>query len=124
MNILLLTSWDSIWRFLVALLIFVFVLVITYFTTRFVGKYEKTRYTNHNLSIVESIRVGTNKMIAIVQVGSRYMVVSIGKDEVHFLMEISEEDMTWKHENGSSDNADSFQAVLNKFKDKLPGSKE
>lgn len=58
------------------LIIFFFVLAITYFTTKWIGNYQKTNFANKNLQIVESIRVGNNKFIAIVKAGEVYLVVA------------------------------------------------
>jgi flagellar protein FliO/FliZ len=104
------------------LLIFVFVLAITYFTTKWIGGYQKTHSNNKNLAVVETIRVGNNKMICMVRAGKKYLVVAVGKDEIHPLAELTEEELLeLPAENGLEQvPQESFQEVLNKLKDKLP----
>ena len=67
--ILLSSALGSFIQLLGVLIIFLFVLAITYFTTKWIGNYQKTNFANKNLQIVESIRVGNNKFIAIVKAG-------------------------------------------------------
>lgn len=117
MNILLVTTFQSFLQLIGVLLIFVFVLVITYFTTRWMGGFQKAQYYNKNLQIVETIRVGNNKMISIIAVGTKYIVVSIGKDEVHYLTEITEEELKVLPEQMNASQKESFQDILNKIKD-------
>ena len=80
--ILLSSALGSFIQLLGVLIIFLFVLAITYFTTKWIGNYQKTNFANKNLQIVESIRVGNNKFIAIVKAGEVYLVVAVGKDDV------------------------------------------
>ena len=55
--ILLSSALGSFIQLLGVLIIFLFVLAITYFTTKWIGNYQKTNFANKNLLIVESIRV-------------------------------------------------------------------
>ena len=81
--ILAATSLDSFVQLITVLIIFVFVLILTYFTTRWMAGIQKGRSFNKNLRIIETISVGNNKMISIVEAGTKYIVVSIGKDDVN-----------------------------------------
>ena len=116
------TSLESFLQLIGTLLIFLFVLLITYLTTRWLGGYQKAHSTNKNLQIVETIRVGNNKMISIVAAGKKYLVVSIGKDEVHMLAELSEEELKElpETESGANGTQESFRDILDKLKDKMP----
>jgi flagellar protein FliO/FliZ len=121
-NILMSSSWESFIQLLGALVIFAFVLVITYLATRWMGGMQKTRGSNKNLRIIETIGVGNNKYISIVEVGTVYLVVSVGKDEVHLLTEISKEelkDLSFEDEK-NMDLQDTFAGILKKVKDKVP----
>ena len=44
---------DSYLQFLTVLLLFVFVLVITYFTTRWIARYQKVKSNADNLEVIE-----------------------------------------------------------------------
>lgn len=122
MGILAAGTLDSFLRLLGTLIIFIFVLVITYLVTRWMGVYQKGRNSNKNLRIVETIGVGNNKMISIVEAGKKYLVVSIGKDEVHLLAELTREDfrdLSGIEEPEAGASGESFADVLGKLKDKL-----
>ena len=116
MNILLANSFDSFLRLVGVLLIIIAVLVITSLTPRWMGGFQKAHSYNKNLQIVETIRVGNNKMISIIAVGTKYIVVSIGKDEVHFLTELTEEELKVLPEQMDSAKGESFQNILDKVK--------
>jgi flagellar protein FliO/FliZ len=121
-NILMSSSWESFIQLLGALVIFAFVLVITYLASRWMGGMQKTRGSNKNLRIIETIGVGNNKFISIVEVGTVYLVVSVGKDEVHLLTEISKDDLkdlSFEDE-GNMNLQDTFAGILKKVKDKVP----
>jgi flagellar protein FliO/FliZ len=122
MNILLSSSLESFMQLLGALVIFAFVLVITYLTTRWMGGIQKAHSNNKNLRVVETIGVGNNKMISIVEVGTVYLVVSVGKDEVHLLTQLTREelkDFSFEEEKAGG-SQETFAEIMNKIKDKLP----
>lgn len=122
MAILLSNSFHSLVQLIGALIIFAFVLGITYLTTRWMGDFQKSRCNNKNLHIIETINVGNNKYISIVEAGTVYLVVSVGKDEVHLLTQLTREqlkDFSFEHV-GEKESQESFTEILEKLKDKLP----
>jgi len=81
---------------------------------------EKPQYKN--LHVIETINVGNNKYISIVEAGTVYLVVSVGKDEVHLLARLTRDqlkDFSFEHQ-GEKEKQESFAEILGKFKDKLP----
>ena len=122
MTILLSSSFHSLVQLIGALIIFAFVLGITYLTTRWMGGFQKSRSNNKNLHIIETINVGNNKYISIVEAGTVYLVVSVGKDEVHLLTQLTREqlkDFSFEHVE-EKESQESFTEILEKHKDKLP----
>ena len=84
------------------------------------GVIQKGQSYNKNLHIVETIGVGNNKMISIVEAGTQYLVVAIGKDEIHLLAKLSREelkDFSFEEEKSPQE---SFSEVMKKLKEKLP----
>lgn len=121
MGILLVTSMESFLQLIGVLIIFVFVLLATYLTTRWMASFQRGRTVNKNLKVIETIMVGNNKMISIVAAGEKYLVVSIGKDEVHLLTELRAEQMKELPVDAPAVSPqESFQEILSKLKDKLP----
>lgn len=101
------------------LIIFVFVLLITYLTTKWMGGFQKAKFKNRNMQILETISIGNNKTLSIVSVGKRYFVVAVGKDNVQLISEIQEEDFTDCSFLSEPEHAEtSFQDILSKIRDK------
>ena len=117
MNILMNSSFDNFLQLIWVLLIFVFVLLITYLTTRWIGGYQKTHLGNRTLNVI-----GNNKSVCILQAGSKYLVVAVGKDEMHLLAELTEEEMKDVSfvQNTGIIKQESFQEIFSKLKDKYP----
>lgn len=120
MNMILgLSSLDSFVQLITVLIIFVFVLILTYFTTRWMAGVQKGRSFNKNLRIVETIHVGNNKMISIVEAGKKYIVVSIGKDEVNYLTELSTDDLkdlSFMNSENTKAQPDTFAEIIDRLK--------
>ena len=87
------------------------------------GRNPKGRNNNKNLHIIETIGVGNNKMISIVEAGTVYLVVSVGKDEVHLLAQLTREqlkDFSFESQQKTVETQESFSEILSKLKDRLP----
>lgn len=103
---------DSYLQFITVLVLFVFVLGITYVTTRWIANYQKDKTKGGNIEVLESFRIAPNKYIQIVRTGSRYLAIAVGKDEVHMLTELSKEELVMA---GVQENAD-FGSILEKLR--------
>jgi len=128
MNILMLSSsLDSFLKLISVLLVFVFVLVITYAVTRWMAGYQKVKMKSKNLQIIETIPAGNNKMICLLKTGTEYLVVSIGKDEIHPLTTLREDQLTdfsfLLDEGDALVTGESFQEILGQLKDKMSAKK-
>lgn len=125
--LLLSTRVESFLQLMVALLIFVFVLFIAYATTKWIGGYQKAHMKSKNLQMLETIPAGNNKMIALVKAGTVYLVVSIGKEEIHPLATLTEDQLTdfsFQYNSEKIDRAESFQDILGQLKDKMSQNKK
>ena len=116
-------SVESFIQLISALLIFAFVLLITYYTTRWVGSYQKVRMKSKNLQVIETLSAGNNKTICLLKAGTEYLVVAIGKDEIHSLATLKEEQLTDLSflDDGfeGSVTGESFQEILGQLKEKM-----
>ena len=121
--LMLSASMESFLQLIVTLLIFVFVLGITYITTRWIGKYQKGHMNSKNLRVIETIPAGQNKHICLLKAGTEYLVVAIGKDEIHLLATLTEDQLTdLSFMNEVSDTmvtGESFQEIFGQLKDKM-----
>ena len=74
--------------------VFVGILFVTYYVTKWIAGYQKTQGFNHNLEIIEAIRLTNNKYIQIVRAGKDiFYVIAIGKDEVTLLGQLTEDQL-------------------------------
>ncbi|MGN0513538.1 MAG: flagellar biosynthetic protein FliO [Lachnospiraceae bacterium] len=103
---------DSVAQFLTVFLIFIFVLVLTYFATRFAGGYKKRMMAGQNIKIMETVSISASKYLQIINVGARYFLIAVTKDNVTYLCELNEEDVEFTE----NDSKDSFQNIFDKLK--------
>lgn len=113
---------ESIVQFITVLIIFVFVLVITLFSTRYIAGIQKNQYKTGNMELIETLRISNNKYLQIVRVGDKYLCMAVCKDTVTMLGEIQKEEMVF-NENNLNANID-FQSILEKVKQKQLGNKK
>lgn len=106
---------DSVFDLLTVLFIFVVVVVLTYYTTRFIAGYQKSKSVGRNFEVLESYRITSNKYLQIVRAGKKYLVIGIGKDEIHVLAELSEDELTMPSGNEETGTF-SFKELLDKAK--------
>lgn len=126
--LMLSSSMDSFLKLISVLLVFIFVLAITYVVTRWMSGYQKTRMKCKNLQIIETIPAGNNKMICLVKAGTQYLVVSVGKDEIHPLTTLTEDQLTDlsflnNNEEGMV-TKESFQEIFGQLKEKISTKKQ
>ena len=117
------SALNSFLQLMGAIVIFIFVLVITYFTTKWIGNYQQVHTTNKNLRVIESLRLTNNKFIQIVQAGDVYLVIAVGKEEVHLLTQLTKEQLTELPDFIKTQNTlsqESFQDILSKVKKHIP----
>ena len=107
---------NSIGQFISVILIFIFVLFITYFTTRWIAKYQQGNIVNKNIKVIETYKLTTNKYIQFVKIGSKYIAIAIGKDNVEKLVELTEDEIeTFQIDNGFK-NEESFSKIFDRIK--------
>lgn len=111
-------------QLLTLLIIFIFVLAVTYYVTRFVGNYQKNKLSGSNINILETMRIVNNKYIQIVKIGSRVFAIAVAKDTVSYLCELDEDELIYKESSSGKMliNNDNFKEILEKFKKDKPES--
>lgn len=107
------SSVGSIAQLLTVTLIFIFVLALTYFTTRFAGTYKKQQMMGKNIQIVETMSLNASKYLQIVKVGSQYFLIAVTKDNVTMLGEIEEDQLVFSEEESSGTD---FKTIFEKFR--------
>ncbi|MCR5310344.1 MAG: flagellar biosynthetic protein FliO [Lachnospiraceae bacterium] len=113
MPALLSSATSSVIQFISVLFIFVFVLAITAFATKWIANYQRDKAPGENIVIVETKRIAQNKIITIVRIGDRYFALAVGKDEANLISEISPDSLKFTQTGGEHF---SFKELLSKMK--------
>ncbi|MBS5932868.1 MAG: flagellar biosynthetic protein FliO [Clostridiales bacterium] len=96
------------------LLVFVLILVLAYYTSKWIGKTGAGMTTkNHNITIIETLRLSQTKYLQIIKIANKYIVIAVSKDHVDYLTEIDGDQL--KSFEGVMDTP-SFKEVLSKIK--------
>ncbi|MCH5260737.1 MAG: flagellar biosynthetic protein FliO [Lachnospiraceae bacterium] len=107
---------DSFVQFITVLIIFLFVLAVTYWVTKWTAGYQKSQTSNANMEIMETIRLSNNKYIQIIRIGRKYLAVAICKDTVTMLTEVPEQELVFSENNTSGTLG--FKDILEKIQKK------
>ena len=121
--ILLSSTGENIFQLIIVLFCFLIVLALTYYVTRWIAGYQKSQSISKNLSVVETLKLTTNKYIQVIQAGKdTYYVIAIGKDEITGLGQLSGEQLKeMPSQNMTIPTAKGdFADALQKFKEHLP----
>ena len=103
---------DSYIQFLTVLIIFVFVLALTYWVTKWTAGYQKSKSTGVNMELVDAMRLTNNKYVQIIRIGQKYLAVAVCKDTVTMLTEIPEDELCISE--GEVTKISSFQDIFSK----------
>ncbi len=118
------SSLQSFGQLVKVLLIFLFVLVLTAATAKWIANYQKGVGINRNIKAIETFRISSNKYIQIVQVGTRYFLLAVGKDSVSLLAELTEDQLPQACGQGGTTSPEGrkgqFRDILEKVKKKFP----
>ncbi|MDD6428155.1 flagellar biosynthetic protein FliO [Candidatus Weimeria sp. HCP3S3_B5] len=91
------SSISSLGQLVAAIVMFVVVVALCYFTTHFIGQYQKKKLSTGNFAIVDSFRIANNKFIAIVKAGTdSYYIIGVGKDEITLIDKIDKDQISFK----------------------------
>lgn len=85
---------NSVVELITVLVIFLFVLALTYYVTRWIANYQRTKTAQGNLSVIEVIRVSNHQYIQMLRAGTKqYLVVGVSKDRMTLLATLTEDEL-------------------------------
>lgn len=115
------SSMDSLFQLIGVSILFIIILVITYYTTKFVGGAKLGMTKNSDFKVIETFKITQNKYLQLIQIGTRYFVISISKDDIRFLTELNENEIKQQDETKppKSNFTELFNSVLKKQKEKI-----
>ncbi|KAB1437695.1 flagellar biosynthetic protein FliO [Candidatus Galacturonibacter soehngenii] len=109
------SRFESIWQLISVSIIFLIVLGLSYFTTKWISKIQKKQSFNKNIEVIETFKITTNKYIQIIRTGEKYLVIAIAKDNISMLTELTEQQLNLTMDEEVS--KETFGEILNRMKD-------
>ena len=119
MYLTVLTGVNGIVQLITVAVLFIIVLVMTYFTTRFIGNYQKGHLSCTNIQIIDTMRLSQNKLIQIVRTGDKYFAIAVCT--VTLLGEINGDDIVTEQKEVTGEK---FENILNRFRKKEQEDKQ
>ena len=116
-------SLQSLFELLGLILIFVIVLVVCYYTTRFVAGRQLVQKKMGNFEIVETFAIAQNKYLQLVRMGNKYVVIAIAKDSISYVTELDENKVCQIQKNAAV-SGKNFKEILSGFTKKAEEMKE
>jgi flagellar protein FliO/FliZ len=116
------TSLNGFVQFLTVVIIFLFVVAITFIATRWIANYQKDRSLTANIEVIETFRLTSNKYLQIVRIGEKYVAIALGRDEVTLLTVLSEEEIQLAAVEAKENI--SFVGILDKLKKQKPNASD
>lgn len=121
----MISTSQSFFQLIIVLICFVVVLVLAYYTTRWLANYQKGRSFNKNLKIIETLKLSPDKYVQIIACGKeKYLIVGLSKNEVTLLGELSEDELIdldtimSENNNNNSNTSTGFSQIIEKMKSK------
>lgn len=103
---------SSLFNVISLLLIFVFVLVLAYFTAKLTAKLQGNPLNKRaNIKIVETFRLGGNKFISIAKIGDNYYALGFGKDEITLIDKLDKDSINISEQPASTEKR-SFKDIM------------
>ena len=84
---------ENVLQLLAVLVIFILVLVATYYATKWVAKKSGMQGQSRNIRVIETFKIAPNKYIQIIQLGSRYYSIGVTANNITFLAELDEDQL-------------------------------
>ncbi len=101
-------------QFITVLVIFIGVLALAAYTTKWFAKYQNIKTIGQNIQVIETSRIAPNKYVQILKLGEKYVAIAVTKDHVAMLAELKEEELDLRE--SLSGESMSFKAFFEKAK--------
>ncbi len=119
-----LSTLASFIKLVFLLIVFVLILVVTYYFTRWYARNGAGTRKTRNIEVLESYLLGPGKSISIIRVGEHFLAVSIAKEQVTVLTELSDDELDFTKEIPEAmPFADAFKKVLQQRRENKPDQK-
>lgn len=99
----------------IMLLVFIIVLALAYYVSRFIGMQNKQFHNKKNIKILETVQIAPHKHIQIIQLGKRYYAIGITKEGINLLTELDRDELDLSND---TLNTIPFKKLLAKYMNK------
>lgn len=106
------SSLGNVFELLWLLLLCIAVIAASYYITKFVGGTQIKKQKNSNFKILDVCSLGSNKYLQLVKIGEKYVVISVCKDSVSYITELSEDEIILISESNKNIG---FSEILSRF---------
>ena len=110
-------SDNPIFDVIVLVVTFAAILAACIITTRLVAGRQMAKNKNRNIVPIETYQIAPNRYLQIVQIGERYIVISVCKDSVRFITELSKDELHTQEEPSYPNKT--FKEILSEWKCKV-----
>jgi flagellar protein FliO/FliZ len=110
------SSYDSPLQLVGLVFLLIIILLAAYYTSKFIGGIKLGQMKKSNFQVIDSYRVTPNKALQIVKIGNKYVVISIGKDNINFITELDEAEVVIRESHQGE--KQSFIQIFDKLKNK------
>ena len=87
-------SLRIIGQFFYIIIVFAAVILLAYFVTKWIaGTRQGMKRGHNNIRILESHAVGVQSSVQLLQVGAKYILISVTKERIGFLIELNKEEI-------------------------------
>ncbi|MBP5159260.1 MAG: flagellar biosynthetic protein FliO [Lachnospiraceae bacterium] len=100
---------NSVLKMIGLIILCALIIAASYYTTKFVGRRQAGKLEGGNFRSVEIFRLAGNKYLQIIQVGKKYFLIAVSKDNVTSIAELSEDDLVLVRE---AKDAPGFRQIL------------
>ncbi len=80
-------------QLLATIVLFVAVLAVTYYVTKWIAKSGAIQSRSRNIKVIETFKIAPNKYVQIIRLGTRYYSIGVTKDNITFLTPLEEEQL-------------------------------
>lgn len=103
---------NNILQLITALFVFVLVLALTYFVTKWIAKSGAMQSHAKNIKVIETYKIAPSKYIQIIQIGKKQYAIGVTKEQITFLSELEEDQLEIPEDFGNTVGDTSFKEVM------------
>ena len=112
MYMLITSTMQSIFELIGLIIIFAVVLIVCYYTTKFVAGRQIVQKRLGNFEVIETFPISQNKYLQLIRMGEKYIVIAVSKDTMSYITELDEEEVCSVQSTNSTLKGKSFMEVL------------